>query len=223
MKTEDLLERIDYTINLGKELYKTLSIDTSADTYRYDSTGKFAGFKSSALSLISNLYGKKHSYYKEFQTASNDSYEYNINESMSILNSIKDEIQNGWLYSFRSVVSAELFSDFLEMSNYLLQEGYKDAAAVMIGSVLEENLRELCRRNKIDISIEKKGKIIHKSADSMNNDLYKENVYTSLEHKSILSWLDLRNKAAHGKYSEYDKNKVELMYSGVLNFLISIR
>ena len=44
---------------------------------------------------------------------------------------------------------AELFADFLEMADYLLSEGYKDPAAVLGGSMLEEHLRQL--RQSMDI------------------------------------------------------------------------
>lgn len=222
MKTDELVKRIDYIIKQGNEIFKTLHQDEYGDS-GYDNTGKFAGFKSMSLSFISNLYGKKHSYYNEFKGASNNTYEYNIKESLSILKSIKHEIENGWLDNLKKIVSSELFSDFLEMSKYLLDQGYKDASAVMIGSVLEENLRQLCKQYKIETTFEKNDKIINKKADAMNNELYKENLYNSLEHKSVTSWLDLRNKSAHGKYTEYDKNNVQLMYDGVLNFLNKIK
>ncbi|KKN48021.1 hypothetical protein LCGC14_0657070 [marine sediment metagenome] len=37
---------------------------------------------------------------------------------------------------------------------------------------------------------------------------------------SMTGWLDLRNKAAHGKYDEYNKNKVEQMIMGVRDFIV---
>ena len=105
------------------------------------------------------------------------------------------------------------------MAEYLLKEGYKDPAAVMIGSVLEEHLRQLCFRNSIPIEIIKDGKTNPKKADLINSELASVNVYNKLDQKSITSWLDLRNKAAHGKYLEYTKEQVEIMYQGVTNFI----
>ena len=37
-------------------------------------------------------------------------------------------------------------NDFLDMAYHLLENDYKDASAVMIGSVLEEHLRQLCNK-----------------------------------------------------------------------------
>ena len=37
-------------------------------------------------------------------------------------------------------------------------------------------------------------------------------VYNKLDQKSVTSWLDLKNKAAHEKYSEYTKDQVVLKF-----------
>jgi hypothetical protein len=61
--------------------------------------------------------------------------------------------------------------------------------------------------------------VVPNKADLMTSDLCKANVYGNLDHKNVTAWLDLRNKAAHGKYSEYTIEHVEIMYLGVLNFV----
>jgi hypothetical protein len=61
-----------------------------------------------------------------------------------------------------------------------------------------------------------------KKADQMNADLAKANVYNMLDQKQITTWLDLRNKAAHGKYSEYTEDQVGLMIQGVINFMARV-
>ena len=88
------------------------------------------------------------------------------------------------------------------MSTYLLEEGYKDPSAVLTGSVLEEHIRKLCEKN--NISIFQGIKPI--KADALNAELVKANIYSKLDQKNVTAWLDLRNKAAHGKYNEYSKD-----------------
>ena len=109
------------------------------------------------------------------------------------------------------------------MSKHLLDEKYKDPAAVMIGSVLEEHLRQLCSNNSVDTEIVKGTDRVPKKADLMNSDLVKAGIYGVLEQKNVTAWLDLRNRAAHGKYSEYTFEQVQLMYQGVLDFITRIR
>jgi hypothetical protein len=129
----------------------------------------------------------------------------------------RSEIAGGWLFQTKTIAAAEIFADFLEMVEYLLSEGYKDASAVIVGSVLEEHLRQLCQANSIDTeSLSSHGKLIPKKADSMNSELAKACAYGKLEQKSITAWLDLRNNAAHGKYELYNMDQVRMMCLGVL-------
>jgi hypothetical protein len=136
-----------------------------------------------------------------------------------ILKAAKDESNKGWFVTVKGIISAEIFSDFLEMADYLLSEGYKDAAAVMIGSVLEEHLRQLCNKHGIPIEIIKNGKKEPKKAATLNDELAGKSVYNKLDQKQVTAWLDLRNKAAHGKYNGYEKEQVELMHQGVMDFM----
>jgi hypothetical protein len=221
MKNKDLLIRIDYAISKGELALKNKKrSDMISD---YVDQGYYAGFRSVGLSLISSIVGEGHTYYKEFERQVNNSYVYNIESGMHILESIKHEVENGWLTHIKALVTAEIFSDFLEMSKYLLDEKYKDPAAVMIGSVLEEHLRQLCAVNKVDTFTIKGSESVPKKADLINADLTKAGVYGVLEQKNVTAWLDLRNRAAHGKYQEYTTEQVQLMYQGVLDFVSRIK
>jgi hypothetical protein len=44
--------------------------------------------------------------------------------------------------------------------------------------------------------------------------------YNGLEQKSGTAWLDLRNKAAHGHYDDYDHQQVAALIRDVREFLI---
>lgn len=110
----------------------------------------------------------------------------------------------------------EMFADFLEMSEHLLDQGYKDPAAVLIGSVLEEHLRKMSTKHGVAI-VKPDG--FPKKAAAINSDLAAATAYSKLDQKSVTAWLDLRNKAAHGNYSEYTKDQVALPLQGVQNFI----
>jgi hypothetical protein len=216
MQKNELTDRIDFAISKG-------TTALASHNSGYVDIGLYAGFRSSALSIISSIFGETHTYFREFDKQVNNSYVYNIEAGINILQTLRFEIDNGWLVKIKQLVSAEIFSDFLEMSKYLLDSKYKDPAAVMIGSVLEEHLRQLCVSNSIDSSLIKGSDIIPKKADLLNSDLTKANIYGVLEQKNVTAWLDLRNKAAHGKYSEYSIEQVALMYLGVLDFVTRIK
>ena len=97
---------------------------------------------------------------------------------------------------------------------HLLEQGYKDPCAVLVGGVLEDHLRSLCQGRGIPLQMSGKPK----KADSMNNDLASVGVYSKLDQKNITAWLDLRNKAAHGKYDEYNADQVRNLLVGVREF-----
>lgn len=130
-------------------------------------------------------------------------------------------MKDGWLTDVKSLISGEIYNDFIEMAEDLLNQGYKDPAAVIVGGVLEENLRQLCLSNNIPIVKQDltSGKLKPLKADTMNTELYKAGIYNMLVQKSIVAHLDLRNMAAHGKYGEYDKDQVQLMLSSIIDFI----
>jgi hypothetical protein len=220
MKDSDILKRLNYVTALGNE---AIANQERSDFRWYVPAAFWSAFRAAGLNLIVYIYGTNSPYYTSFQTDVNQSYVDNIESGINILKCIKYEIDNGWLGSFKSLIAAEVFSSFLEMSEHLLHEGYKDAAAVMIGSVLEEHLRQLCIIYKVTTTILKGDDEVAKKADTLNGELKKADAYGLIQQKLVTAWLGLRNSAAHGKYEEYTKAQVELMYSGVLNFIVQTK
>lgn len=218
MKLTDILKRVDGLIKEGQQVLQTEKPWKRARGSSVD-TPAFQAFKTSSLSFLLRTYGAAHPFYKQFDQHVAGTEPTATKTGITLLQAVKTEMEGGWLFSTKGLVSAEIFSDFLDMASYLLSEDYKDAAAVMIGSVLEEHLRQLCEKNEISTHIEKEGKQQAKKAETLNAELTKANVYSKLDQKSVTGWLDLRNKAAHGNYEEYHKSQVELMMQGVTDFI----
>jgi hypothetical protein len=108
-----------------------------------------------------------------------------------------------------------VFADFLEMGEYLLNEGYKDAAAVIIGAVLEDGLRKIAVQRAVAVTSQA-GRPL--TIDPLNAALANDGAYNKLAQKQITSWAHVRNKAAHGEYSEYTKEQVQMMLMFVQSF-----
>jgi hypothetical protein len=53
-----------------------------------------------------------------------------------ILGALRTDYEAGNLQSVIELVHADIFADFFDMADYLLQQGYKDPAAVIVGSML---------------------------------------------------------------------------------------
>lgn len=138
-----------------------------------------------------------------------------------IVRSLRHAVASGYLASVQELIHADMFSDFLEMAEHLLVEGYKDPAAVLTGGVLEEHLRKLCSKNGLSTDYRDSRDVSRpKRAELMNTELAGQSVYSKLDQKNVTAWLDLRNKAAHGQYSEYTQEQVELLLQSVRDFLV---
>ena len=173
--------------------------------------------------LIRNLYGIQSQHYESYDSALKTNNFYNLHSSyiahfsqmVGVVKASKHDVDNGLLINFKTLIQADIFADFLEMGEYLLIGGYKDAAAVIIGTVLEDGLRKLAEKNKIPTTNDI-GKPL--SIDPLNNELAKNEIYTKLIQKQITSWAHVRNKAAHGEFGEYNKDQVQMMLLFVQSF-----
>ncbi len=161
-------------------------------------------------------------YYNEFKSRTKSFGKNDVGAGIEILRAIRSEISGGWLFSMKGIITAEVFADFIEMAEHFLETGYKDPAAVMAGSVLEEHLRQLCIKTGIDIERKYGDKLIPIKADKLNADLAKENVYSKLNQKLVIGWLGIRNHAAHGEYDEYTRDQVKNMIAGITEFMARV-
>ena len=112
-------------------------------------------------------------------------------------------------------MQAEVFADFLEMAEHLLTEGYKDAAAVLLGAVLEDSLRKVAVRHGVTIVGANEKPL---TIDPLNVAVCKSGAYGPLVQKQVTTWAHLRNDAAHGNFAKYDADYVRQMLLFVQKF-----
>ena len=124
-----------------------------------------------------------------------------------VVKALKADLEAGYWSSLLEIVHGEVFSDYLDMADHLLESGYKDAAAVIAGSTLEGHLKKLATKNSIPTEV---GGNPSKS-EKINTDLTRASVYEMNDQKAVTAWLGIRNSAAHGDYSKYSKDQVKLM------------
>ena len=128
---------------------------------------------------------------------------------VGIVKALKGDLEDGYLQTLPELVRAEMFENFNEMARHLLEEGYKDAAAVIASVSLESHLHRLAVKHGIQLSQTGRDRSIkHKKANQLNQELHKSGAYRLFDQKQLTVWLDLRNNAAHGKYDAYDKDQV---------------
>lgn len=167
------------------------------------------------ITLISSAYARQMSQIVEAK----QTVRLKMLSAIGVIEALRRDITAGYVHSVEELLHGELFGDFLFMADHLLSEGYKDAAAVIAGSTLESHLRTLCEKHGIAIEHSRAGELRPKNADLLNAELAKAETYSKLDQKSVTAWLDLRNKAAHGHYDEYQKDQVGLMIAGIRDFV----
>ena len=172
----------------------------------------FAEWRTQSLSLLTNLLGAEHVYLTSFDQEVDRGFTSSVKAGIGILTAVGEDLEDGYLTEVRTLVSAEVFQDFLEMAEHLLNRGYKDPAASLCGAVLEEGLRRLATNR--DLKVGERDNL-----GALNQKLAAGGVYTRLIQKRLAVWTDVRNLADHGKFSEYSEQDVADMHKGVSSFL----
>lgn len=189
----------------------------------------FAQWKASSLNLLQRVFGEDSSHYKSFfeftkqkgwfKPTRYDSWDElcagAFRNGLGVLYAAVDDYEGGYLFDTRQLIRAEIFSDFIEQAEHLLETGYFQAAAVIVGVTLEDTLTKLCAKHP-SIELPDKPRL-----DRMNNDLAKYGLYNKLVQKQVTAWADLRNKAAHGDWEGFTANDVRLMIQGVHQFMVT--
>lgn len=174
--------------------------------------------------MIRRLYGGNSQHFEAYSSALgttnfyylHSGYNAHLTQLVGVAKAVAHDVDNGLLADFKGLVQADVFADFLEMGEYLLNEGYKDAAAVLIGSVLEDGLRKLAEANAVPLA-QASGKPM--TIEPINAELTRKSVYSKLVQKQITSWAHVRNKAAHGEFDEYNAEQVKMMLLFVQSFM----
>ena len=173
--------------------------------------------------LIRRLYGSSSHYQAHLDrvmdttpfTAMHSNHWEHVAALVGIAKGVQSDIRSGLLRDLRALAQAEVFADFLEMAEHLLDTGYKDAAAVLLGGVLEDSLRRLGAKHSVELTAQG-GRPL--TLDPINVALAKVDAYGPLVQKQVTSWANLRNDAAHGHYGKYDEGDVRQMLLFVQKF-----
>jgi hypothetical protein len=166
-------------------------------------------WETNCLNLLKRVFGSNSVHYRNVEAQFSKFHNYSpVTRTLGILRAAKVDYEKGFLFDTRILIEAEVFDDFLEQGEHVLDSGYYQPAAVVIGSVLEDGLRKLCERHEVPLSVKPK-------LDTMNADLAKQGVYNKLTQKRITVLADIRNKAAHGEWDKFTKADVEDMLRDV--------
>jgi len=170
----------------------------------------------SAGNLLQNVLGEDSLHFKAFKEATEyieyDDAAEETDQILGVLYAARDDIAGGFIFNRDLLVSAANFGSILDQAEHLLQAQYKDAAAVLIGAVLETTLRKLCDKHSLSYTAKE-------TMEPLNVKLGKAGVYEPMTQKMITAWGALRNNAAHGHTEKYSDIEVTQMHIWVSAFV----
>jgi len=213
MEVKSIADRLDSLISMGEEVLATKYDKLSGGMVDRDrvNAGLFQQWRTSSLAFL-NILPSEYIYRHEFEGNCKDSSYDDAEQGVAVLRAAREDIEGGYLQKVEMLVSASVFSDFLGMAEHLLDNGYKDPSASLIGAVLEDGLRRICNNNNLTVKSDD-------NISSLNQKLADKDIYNRLRQKEIEVWNKLRDYADHGHFGEYKADDVKNMLAEVGNFL----
>ena len=213
--TQKILDRFSSLVNEGNLIYK--KFESSGSGYNAELNSDFIDWQMKSKNIFNITCGEESHYLSQFKTnlkaGMGDTNISILNRLIPILRAAEDDLKNGFLITIKQLVQADVFDSELEQAKSLLQNGYKNAAAVIAGTVLETAIKEICLNNGIELD---RKKLTH-----LNDELAKAGIYNKLQQKQITALADIRNNAAHGDYDQFTQEHVERMIEDIEKFLLT--
>jgi hypothetical protein len=172
----------------------------------------FATWQTQSLAFLTNSLGPEHLYVQQFRERVEAGFTGSVESGRGILRAVREDVADGYLSRLQALVAAEVFSDFIDMADHLLDAGYADPAASLTGAVLERGLRQ--------IALEREVKVRRRDdLTSLNAKCAAAGIYNRLVQRRLQVWISVRNHADHGEFDEYSESDVREMIVGVREFL----
>jgi hypothetical protein len=210
---ERLINRLDELIAKADEVLATHRPNPSnVIGFPTLASGAFSEWQTQSLAFLVNLLGNDHVYVEKFREMVEKGYTSSAHAGKGILTAVREDIAGGYLTRLKALVAAEVFSEFVDMGEHLLDAGYKDPAASLAGAVLENGLRQIAGENGVKVKA-------REDIGSLNSKLAQAGIYNRLTQKKVQVWNDVRNHADHGEFDEYSDTDVRNMLAGVTDFL----
>ena len=130
---------------------RTDADDLGLPVYRPEDWQQWA---SSVLHLLHNVFGNTSPYYCNFAAVYDTCVgrEEEIQALKGIFKGAKTDYDGGYTFSLPTVISGEIYGDFILLAKQALDEGSKDVAAVLASAALEDALKRFARMNELDVT-----------------------------------------------------------------------
>ncbi len=121
-----------------------------------------------------------------------------VGSMIGVLENLMRDIDAGLIASLADRVRAEVFDEFLDHAEAYHKEGRKESG-VIAGVVFEDTMRRIAQKHRAD----------DPKIDTIITNLVKKDVFTEVKAKRARAAADVRTKATHARWSEFDLSDVQ--------------
>ena len=130
-----------------------------------------------------------------------------------LLNALKIDIEYSLLTSLHDQVAGEIYGDFISLSKKLVDEGFKDPAAVLACGALEDSMKKFAQKNHIDVS--------DADLSTVVNSLKAAGLIKGTQAGVVQSYVKLRNKTFHAQFDKIEMPEVSSLIAFVEMFVLN--
>lgn len=128
------------------------------------------------------------------------------------MRAVREDAEHGFLIDLRTLVAGEVFGDFLDMANHLLEQGYHVPAASLAGAVLEDGLRRVAGARFVELKP-------MDGAGAISSKVARAGAHSALWQRQLALAIEVRNNADHGRFEQLDPAVVREMLRIVQSYL----
>jgi hypothetical protein len=166
-------------------------------------------WSSSALNLVQMVFGRDSTHFallKKIIDHEDSCYYTHSTQAIGVLQGAKADYEKGCYESLERKVSGEVFGDFIVVAKKALDDGNKDAAAVLACAALEDALKRFANANGLNVDGKEMAEVI---------SALKSKGLVGGAQKSILETMPkTRNAAMHADWAKISATEV----GGVIGF-----
>ena len=209
--SDDLLRRFQ---ELAEQGLHVMTRHDQQGAERVDSQS-FHRWASSALHLVAAVFKEDSPHYRNLAKAYDNfnGWPSSLAAMTGVFQAAKSDFEGGYLFRVETVISGEIFGDFVVAAKTALAEGQKDVAAVLACAALEDTLKRFGRLKGLEVD--------GKSMQEVVNALKGKGLVSGAQ-KSLLDIMPkIRDSAMHADWGKLTLQDVGSVIGFVEHFLLS--
>ena len=214
MKIEERIAQRFHELSLASQQVQRVQRRQSQGSSEYVESGSWAQWSTSALHLLELTFGSDSVHFLGFKTICDNwcGSPSDFNSARGIFRAAMEDYQGGYFVSLATVVSGELFGDFVQLAKRCLADGNKDVAAVLACAALEDALKRYASSQGIDVQ--------ERSMQDVVNALKSKGLVSGARKNLLDPMPKIRDYAMHANWDKIQSEDVNSVIGFVEQFLI---